>query len=274
MTPLSALITVHGTRTREGRATPRGATRWDPAAYERAVKMTFDRVISNDVGRIIVKNIRRRTRIVPWQDMSASGNTTPPRSTARDGSPRGERLASCRELPRTCADPSFEGTGRGSTAIIEITPAAWPDVPGGPGPDEVLVHELVHACQITQGVLSRRPAGHGYARFSEFCAIVGENMYRSARSGAAAFLRASHRPADQARPPDDLMYFYGPSLRDLDEWEMLDRLRTLQQSLARPLEELSPQLCPYNPFRRQREGQRLLTLSSVGSHGPPRRHSR
>jgi hypothetical protein len=247
---------------------------WDPDAYERQVKTVFDRVVANIVGQLIVQNIRRHTRIVPWREADAGANATAPRATYRDGIPRGERYLSCREYPRTCFDPAFTGTGRGSTAIIELTPSLWPQSPGGAAADEVLAHELVHASQITQGVLSRRAAEHGYARMSEFCAIVGENMYRSVAYGEAAFLRASHRPSNAARPPDDLIHFYGPSLRDQDEWRMLDRWRTLQPSLTMPLEALSPQVCPHNPFRAQHERLQLSSVGSVGNFGPPRPRSR
>lgn len=53
----------------------------------------------------------------------------------------------------------------------------------GAGPGEALYHELVHAMQVAYGKLSRSlvPENTDIRGFSEFCAIVAANMYRSER---------------------------------------------------------------------------------------------
>jgi hypothetical protein len=84
------------------------------------------------------------------------------------------------------------GTGRGSDAKLDFSPNMWTDRYRGPGtkPDEVLLHELIHASRIVKDV-SRSPyIDHGYLNEEELVAIMIGNIYLSEKNQTE--LRGNH----------------------------------------------------------------------------------
>ena len=76
----------------------------------------------------------------------------------------------------TPADKYRRGTGIGSDSDIFFTPHQRQ---GAKSDDEILLHELVHACRYGRGVQYQMPMSGGYQNQEEFLAATIENMYRS-----------------------------------------------------------------------------------------------
>jgi hypothetical protein len=76
--------------------------------------------------------------------------------------------------------PDFAGTGHGSDFVIRFTPWWFIQHPAGPAydPDELLLHELVHAMNSAKGVLRLSGGAPGlFDNLEEFCAILMTNIY-------------------------------------------------------------------------------------------------
>jgi hypothetical protein len=80
-------------------------------------------------------------------------------------------------------DAPMIGTGMGTDVRIWFTPAMWADKSRGPAsaPDEVLLHELIHASRQVSGV-SRRDHVGKYTNEEEFIAIMIDNIYLSEKT--------------------------------------------------------------------------------------------
>jgi hypothetical protein len=269
-TPLGINLSVDGRTTIEGLTVPRNAASWDPDVYEAAVVRTHARVHTNPVGRAVLHALQRPVVIIPFRDMNGA-NAFASTSDRQAETPLGEHPFYCSDDPAT---PDVDetgrpipgqppGTGAGTGGTVEFTPQMWPRGPGLAPADEVLLHELVHAAQSTQGVMSCAPAGYGYDTFTEFCAITVTNMYCSYFFGRGALLRRNHRGFRHRLYADDIMNFYGPDPLDDHEWEMIDRFRVVMPALTHTLESLPPEQCLHNPFTRQRAGRRLYDLDSL-----------
>src|SRR5215471_1102616 len=78
---------------------------------------------------------------------------------------------------RSCATASADpGTGKGTNSVIEYTPDMWgpgPTHKTGPAskPDEVLFHEIIHACREMRGVMNDVAVNRGYDDQNEYMAV-------------------------------------------------------------------------------------------------------
>ena len=117
-------------------------------------------------------------------------------SWADDHTAETRRRRVVRNTHNAIVQPYHTGTGIGSNATVSyITPGLAnglrqgavpvrfekPDPEKIANPDEVLVHELVHAMRTEVGVADYRavPRQKGYHYFEEFFAMVVTNIYRS-----------------------------------------------------------------------------------------------
>ncbi len=248
-------------------------------AWENEAELDFRLITGFEVGRALVRHLRRAVVIRPKQTTApgmiavtypALGYTglvdsTPegaPIRYLRDNgdTPWDERGQPVRELPQSL----MHGTGRGAMAFIEYTPGDWlhrnAPIPGDETyagavhlygySDAVLVHEMLHALRITHGV--RHPQrfvpylGHDYGmeNTEEFYAHLVGNMYRSQRRipliASYTFLGTlTWRPS---RSPATEPYM------KLERRWMAACFRELP-AFSKELSRIPPTICPYNPFR-------------------------
>lgn len=251
--------------------TPRNDPLYVPHRYLASIRAVFRRIIDNPVGQQVVASLRRDVIIVPLQNANERNAFAGTRSRTWDAeraaTPRGEPVRYCSDSRRTPVDETGRtvpgvgpGTGAGTTARVQFSPwmfagpDPWAPTPGAgdeyaPWADEVLVHELVHAAQITRGLCSCVPVGHGYDTFSEFCAVTVQSMYASCRPDG--HVRTNHR-GHIARSPRSSGDVLPPTLLEHDESVMLSRFRRDMEDLCGALEGVPNPPMRYNPFLEQR----------------------
>ncbi|HJL14273.1 MAG TPA: hypothetical protein RMH99_01385 [Sandaracinaceae bacterium LLY-WYZ-13_1] len=114
------------------------------------------------------------------------------------------------------------------------------------------MHEMVHAAQYTQGVMSCVGAPHRYDTFTEFCAITVQNMYAAERHRSPI----AHHQSWEMRRSDRVIHARA-TRRMIDEAQMLDRFRRLMPTLTSSLSNLPRNVVPYNPFHQLASWRRL-----------------
>jgi hypothetical protein len=170
------------------------------------------------------------------------------RSDYADATPKGLQPLYCADGPVENRDqtgrpkPGPVGTGLGADAVIYITPQdyiATSNLPGG-RPDEVLLHEMVHALRIEKGLNLCLGIGENYDSIEEFHAILITNIYRS--ENGKKTLRAHHNGKTLLPEPltdDGRFYQHWKAYVDL----LVSQMRPLCTGLARVR-------CAFNPMRR------------------------
>jgi hypothetical protein len=191
-------------------------------AYETTVHTELALLLAFETGRAVIEEIwgkHRRLRVVPYRNRRDPHNA--------DATPTDDRAATFPFQPvRDGADGHIVphgglGTGRGSDVFVHYSPSVFHDedafewdgtaraayfnflgtMPPDPGedPEEVLLHELVHALRQMSGREDRMPMGHGFDTREEFLAVLITNMYSSER-GSFRPLRADHNVAYLSDP--------------------------------------------------------------------------
>ena len=217
-------------------------------AYEVKVTKQLNKIASVSTGIAVLKEISRSLsaiRIIPRLD--PSGNDVLNASEY----PTDRTLATQRGMPVLCTTPGPAGMGGGlpglgSDAVVEYWAAIWEtgSSQSGPGtrPDEVLLHELVHAVRDMWGVSHVcSKVGGGYDNVEEFYAILVSNMYMSEQHQAT--LRANHGA-------------YSPMKKE-DEKNFLKTYHSLIEAFTEDQPFLASQLnlvkCRFNPIREYEE---------------------
>jgi hypothetical protein len=139
-------------------------------------------------------------------------------------------------------DPSRVGTGAGSNVCIYFTAEDHLKdlmAPGG-RPDEILLHELVHALRMTRGLFFCTYLLEDYDSVEEFYAILIANIYRS-ECGKAS-LRANHRDFTNLADTDEAR-FYVKYKDKIDSFVDEPKMKELCHSIAAVQ-------CRFNPIRR------------------------
>ena len=200
-------------------------------AYQQSIRDVLATIRKNPVGEIIAHSIEnidgRDLTIVPWDAGKAAVygdcNAAAHPDNFRDAAPKGISgtltgdsawYAGHDDNPRTRDDERYDrmpysvkGTGEGSDVHLYFTPDTRGRSGCGGGfygslPDEVLLHEMVHALRQMQGRSNPVPtedALRNYDNEEEFLAIVVANVYMSANNKTQ--LRAGHngfKPLDSA----------------------------------------------------------------------------
>jgi len=174
----------------DGRAGTGMYPHWTVADYEHAVALVITRILNWASGRAIVQGLRHRVRVIPFHNgapnvCDARTNVLPPRTVERVG----------RALRAGQTVPTRQGTvvglGSGAPSEIRYTPGHFSHGnalycnPDGAGiaPEEVLVHEVVHATVNSAGVqdLAPLPAGGplGFQSRGEYYAVIITNVFSS-----------------------------------------------------------------------------------------------
>jgi hypothetical protein len=230
--------------------------------YGREVLRLLDRHIRHSAtGRAILKEIGTASSHEAWilpyhpkndDDYNADASAT----DVKDATSVGMPLLDSEGKPSRDAHgrPLGGGTGKGSDVRIHFTPDMWMPFssgrssrfshpPTGPGTraDEVLLHELVHACRDMRGVRYRLGVNKHMDNEEEFLAVVITNIYLSEKGQTD--LRASHRGYTILRDPDK---FLDQTHINLQPRVLLERLRLAQFTLFQSLTEID---APFNPVR-------------------------
>ena len=167
--------------------------------YELGVLELIARMAQMRTGLAVLRAIHRHADlsmvIKPYMGSKVNAKAKP--ADKRAAAPKGRRLS---------GRGSRRGTGLGSDTEIQFTPALFlksplkaelglPEPPelGGGGPEDVLLHEMVHGLRHMAGLRNKRrvPFQPDYDTLSEFYSIFVTNIYRSERGRKA--LRMDHR---------------------------------------------------------------------------------
>lgn len=200
------------------------------------LRFLLERVRRTQVGRAVMDFVRRRTTLYP-------GDLAQTEPDLYADNPLDLEPGLLPEEARVLAATT------GTNALIWFNPSARGVRAGGfaaSTPDASLVHELVHAVNITWGTFQDRQystaeiARRGALSGEEELAWVVDNMYRSERRMwlRGQYLGHKLEPPDSRTLPSDSFAMQAVSRCD---W----RLRPL----ASRLEQIDRRTCPYNPFR-------------------------
>jgi hypothetical protein len=178
---------------------PSDATKAKIDDYEMAVAHQLNRLITKYTSYWVLREIgqaRSKRAIIMPPDLAAkyfstdegNSSTNPVDDNFRDAQKRGASATTC-GIPETRKEREANtATGYGSDTIVSYDPRNYAtfgrDGLGaqGPGsaPDEILLHELVHAMRDVNGQGDRCfGCPQGYKSYEEFVAVVITNVYSS-----------------------------------------------------------------------------------------------
>jgi hypothetical protein len=165
--------------------------------YRNTTREQVKAILRTDTGKAVFADIGAASPLkltirayVPEEDgdeNAYSRGVSPERSTLK-----GEPVRDTDGTPI----PGLVGTGQGSLADVAFTSSMWGPRGTknltGPGslPDEVLLHELVHAARQMKGIVDSSAVDSRYDNEEEFVAIVVCNVYLSEKKQTQ--FRASH----------------------------------------------------------------------------------
>ncbi len=155
------------------------------------------------------------------------------------------------------------GTGKGSDVTIHFSPDLWgpfrsgrsttsASPPAGPGtkPDEVFMHELVHACRDMRGVRYRLGVNRHYDNAEEYLAIVITNIYLSEKYNGKTDLRADHLGHTPLKNPDK---FLNEAHINFKPRYLLESLRLNQFTLFDSLAQVNAKFNPVQQYNAERK---------------------
>lgn len=207
-----------------------------PDLWGMELRFILERVRRSEVARAVMGLVRRRTTLYPSDVHQTEPDPYPDNPLHHEPGPSREEL---RILARTT----------GTSALIWFNSSARVVRSSGVGastPDASLVHELVHAVNITWGTFRDRPFDSAETQRraalsgEEELAWVIDNMYRSEMR---MWLRGQYL-GEKLQPPNSRSL---PS--DHFAVRAVARCNSNLRQLAARLEHLDGQTCPYNPFR-------------------------
>jgi hypothetical protein len=235
--------------------------------YERRVLDELHAVLRRWTGKAILREIhaasRRTVSIRPYladddDDYNASAGMRDEEAATAAGMPilntRGRATGG-------------SGSGRGSNVDIDFSPEIWgvfsesptqrpsefasPSKPTGPGAqaDEVLFHELVHACRMMRGLHYRADVNQQYDNEEEYLAVVITNIYLAEKG--QTHLRDSHKGHNYLARPEK--FLDNPQHVNMSPRRLLERLRLSQSSLFGSLADIGPKMAWFNPVRDYRD---------------------
>jgi hypothetical protein len=137
--------------------------------------------------------------------------------------------------------------GTGSNCDIHFTPGRPHEVGPGAKPDEVLLHELVHASRDMRGVRFKGSMNGDFDNEEEFIAILIDNIYLSEKGQTD--IRANHK--GHKRLPAGFRDHFLENRRHLDQppsW-LVEALRNRQFRLYDALGKIPESKAKWNPVR-------------------------
>ena len=220
--------------------------------YEKSVTELLAAIRKNPVGDIIVRGIEAINKdltIVPYNagkaavlgDCNASTRPADARAAAHEGISgdlpgesgwyRGDPNNPYARMPYDGTNRT-RATGTGSDVQIFFSPETSGKSGCGGGrygslPDEVLLHEMVHALRAMQGKRNPVPTEgglKGYDNEEEFLAVVVTNVYMSANNKTQ--LRADHAGYTPLKAPLDTSAGF---LADAGNWKLMSIYKLIWQ---------------------------------------------
>lgn len=209
----------------------------DPDSWALELQLTLDRLWTTDVGRAVMSCVRRRTTIYA----TIVDNLT-------DADPYADLPGEVAEGAIGAARAAASTTGARAMVWIGLNApvrrrqgaVAW-------APEASLLHELVHAVNVTwgnfqlqQAFANRDVQRLGVSSPEEEFAWVIDNMHRSERG---MWLRGQYEGGEMVAPGRPL------TGRRESELRVASRCNSKVRMLAARLEQIDARRCPYNPFR-------------------------
>lgn len=209
----------------------------DPETWAMELGLTLDRLWASDVGRAVMSCVRRRTTIYativdnltdadPYPDLPGE---------IGDGA-----IAAAREAAATTGARAMIWLGLNAPTTRRAGAVAW-------APEASLLHELVHAVNVTWGNFQLHVSFTaadtrrlGVSSPEEEFAWVIDNMHRSERG---MWLRGQYEGGELVAPGRPL------TGRRESELRVAARCNSRVRMLAARLEQIDARRCPYNPFR-------------------------
>jgi hypothetical protein len=156
----------------------------------------------------------------------------------------------------------WQGSGRGSDSRIAFTPSRFSTYcskkssvgkAAGAQPDDILLHEIVHAMRQMRGKSDLAPLGHGFDTEEEFYAILLTNIYAS-EAGRQQDLRANHHGFDPIDASQDTDAEFLPAADKHDyRYRLVDKMVHQEPKLVAELRAVKD--AAFNPIRRYYELQ-------------------
>jgi hypothetical protein len=148
--------------------------------------------------------------------------------------------------------PKYRAKGGGSDVVIYFTPGANGDKSCASGagtcagnPDQILLHEMVHALRDMQGVSNPVPTKLRYKNEEEFLAIVVTNVYISKAKGNK-FLRPDYLRVGPLEAPWNTSDGF---LKDPENKEILDYYAKFWQPIFGQLGNVRTDFNPFSKFK-------------------------
>jgi Effector protein len=156
------------------------------------------------------------------------------------------------------------GYGDGTNALIWFTPDMYDPKhrPRKPGyrPDEVLVHELVHASRIMRGVMNFMPVNKGYDDLEEYIATILANIYLSEK-GQTVFA-GNHGTSVILRGAAADNFLHNSQNVDVPPTMVIQNFKDYQPDFYRALANLPAWRPKYNWVRQYDQESRALAAQN------------
>ena len=167
--------------------------------YEYDTQEVIRAIAGNAVGSIIVGAINasdRECRVIPRDYIdSITGNPAVAKPMDWSGA-MGKTGVLCKVMRGGCGPI-------GTDSIIEFQPYSLRFAGGNAAPDNVLLHEFVHALREMRGKWLTGPAPAGFPNIEELLAVMVENMYLSSM-GRNSAIRLNYNNIPEAGSPAEL----------------------------------------------------------------------
>jgi len=233
--------------------------------YFKPIRDNLAAVAKHTTGRAVLAEIRRarnKLTIRPYRPThDGDHNATSQGLSSKKSTLLGFKV---RDSDGKAVASLGEGTGEGSRADIAFSPEMWgPNGSSnitGPStlPDEVLLHELIHACRQMNGVSHSSAVDSDYENEEEFVAIVLTNIYMSEKKQTV--FCGSHGVEDRKIGkyvvgkkipilPDPHKFLDNVQRMTPPPDQLLEKVRNRQRDMWNAIKDIPVSSAAFNPVR-------------------------
>jgi hypothetical protein len=250
-----------------------------PQVYEHQVKIQLDRMHRSRTGRALLTEIRKRTgthslTIVPYnnhkEDNAYASATDYQHATIKGGLERyngdvknspydkkaGHNVDETGLAILGADGKAITGLGGGSNSNVTYSPSTWykhihkdkgHKSSSGAQPDEILLHEMVHAVRQMRGIAESLYVGSNYDTEEEFFAILIANIYAS-ELNRKVDIRSDHHGFKTLSHAQDTSEKFLPKKDPHDyHYQLVGKLTREEKCLCHALAHIHT---AFNPIRR------------------------